>query len=151
VKFHFHDGSFELVSQPVETIINEIICEAADDREDYYLEMAKHGASSMPISLAQLSQMRKALFDALVKKADSHLFGRLLTSERAVMRLTQRMIEVMIQSGDFNLLFSFVRGESNFRHFHGIDAMLNKFKDHREIETQLAFDKKDVLRQVRIF
>ena len=88
MKLQFKKESIELGSQTMENILDDIVFQVADDREAFYLEVAKHGSRSMRISLAQLSPMPKAIFDALINNADSYLFGLLLANEDAAAYMT---------------------------------------------------------------
>ena len=138
MKLCFGKESIELGSETVESVLRDIVFQVADDREAFYLEVAKHGSRGMRNSVAGLSPMPKEIFDALINGADSYLFGCLLANEDAAVYITQKMVDDFAKSGDINALFSFVQSERNLRHLQGIDEMLEKLAQHPEPEIRCA-------------
>jgi hypothetical protein len=144
MKLVFNNESIELGSETVENILNDIVFQVADDREAFYLEVAKKGSRTMRALLANLSPMPKAVFDVLIENADSYLVGRLIANEDAAVHMTQDMVDDLVNSGDFYALVSFIAYEQNLRHLEGIDEKLEQLGQHHKLEIRCTVGNKKV-------
>ena len=149
MKLSFKKESIELGSETVENILNDAVFQVADDREAFYLEVAKQGTRTMRASLAKLSPMPESIFNALVENADSYVLSRLIANEDAAVYLTQEVVDEFVNSGDIDALLSFINSEQNLRHLDGIDEKLEQLAQHPEAEIRCAVAwKEEIPRQI---
>ena len=138
MKVIFKKESIELDSVYLEAIFDDIVSDVADDREAFYLEVAKYGTRRMRSILANLSPMPESIFNALVENADSDLLGLLIENEEAAAYMTQEMIDNFVNSDDNNVLISFIANEQNLRHLEGIDEKLEQLARHPDAGIRFA-------------